>query len=257
MKLTNKIAIVTASTKGIGLESALILAKNGAKVYMAARNIDLFKKISDEYNNLDLNYVFFDATDKDSIKKSIIDVFSKEGRIDILVNNFGGSDVKKDKTIIDTSPEDFMKTCESNIMSVYITTHEACKIMMNQESGGSIINISSIGSINPDISRIGYVTSKSLINSLTENVACQMGKYNIRCNAILPGLIETNAVKQNLDVNFINKFSSSVPLKRIGKPNEIAEVVLFLASDMSSYITGQLLEVAGGFGKTTPIFGKD
>lgn len=254
MKLKGKIAIVTASTKGIGLSSALALAKEGARVYLAARNKQLVDEIILNNKELDLKYVNFDATNDESLKKMIYDVVSIENKIDILVNNFGGNNPSKDKTIIDTEANDFLETIKLNLMSVFVPSQEASRVMM-KNGGGSIINISTIGSINPDISRIGYVTSKAAINSLTQNIAVQLGKYKIRCNAILPGLINTNAVKNNLSDEFVDVFTSCTPLQRVGEPEDISNAVVFLASDDSSYITGQLLEVAGGFGNSTPIIG--
>ncbi len=247
MRLKNKIAFVTAATRGIGLETVITLAKEGAKVYIAARNKDVAEKIITENKNLDLHYVHFDASDKNSINDSVNEVLKNEGRIDVLVNNFGGSDVTKDKTIFDTQYEDYINIFDRNLSSVFITSQNVCKHMM-KIGGCSIINISTIGSIAPDISRIGYVSSKAAINSLTKNIALQGGNFGIRCNAVLPGLIETDAVKNNLPKKFIDMFLKSVPLKRPGSVGDIANTILFLASDESSYITGQTISVSGGFG---------
>lgn len=253
MLLSQKIAIVTASTKGIGLACSIKLAENGAKVYMAARNKELVQNIIVSNPNLQIDFVYFDATNQQSMINMIQTVIDKEGRIDILVNNYGGSDSQLDKTILNTNFNDYMKTFELNLSSVYIPTQELCKYMVGANLPASIINISTIGSTIPDISRIGYVTSKAAINSLTQNIATQMGKYNIRCNAVLPGLIYTDAVKNNLDPIFIETFKTFTPLQKDGLPEDIANAVLFFASDASNYITGQLLEVSGGFGKSTPL----
>lgn len=251
--LSNKIAIVTASTKGIGLASAIKLAKHGAKVYMAARNEESIKQQIIENPDLNLNFVYFDATNKESIKSMIKTVFEKEKKIDILVNNYGGSNPILDKTILDTNYEDYLNTIDLNLSSVFIASQELCKYMTNKQLPATIVNISTIGSVVPDISRIGYTSSKAAINSLTQNIATQMGIYNIRCNAILPGLIHTDAVKQNLNEKFIKTFKSFTPLQQDGMADDIANAVLYFASDMSKYVTGQLLEVSGGFGKASPL----
>lgn len=253
MNVKDKVAIVTASTKGIGLESALLLAKHGAKVYLAARNQELAENIINQHKELGLNFVKFDVKDESTIANAIKEVYEKEKRIDVLVNNFGASNPMKDKTIFDTEYNYYIENLNDNIKSVFITSQVACNYM--KDNGGSIINISSIGSITPDLSRISYVTSKAAINSLTENIALQGGKYNIRCNAVLPGLTATDAVKNNMPKEFIDIFVNSTPLSRAGLPIEVANAVLFFASEESSYITGQILAVSGGFGNTTPIYG--
>ncbi len=251
--LKDKIAIVTASTKGIGLATALKLAKNGAKVYIAARNKELACEIINRYSNLNLDYVNFDANNKTSIKEMIDIVINIENRIDILVNNYGGSNLNLDKTIIDTEYEDFISFVDANLSSVYIASQQLCKNMIKRNLPTNIVNISTIGSVVPDISRISYTTAKAAINALTKNIAVQMGKYNIRCNAILPGLIHTDAVKNNLSEEFIKMFKSFTALQKDGIAEDIANAVLYLSSDLSNYVTGQLLEVAGGFGNTTPL----
>lgn len=253
MKLNNKIAIVTASTKGIGLASALLLAQNGATVYLAARNKALAEEVINKHKDLKLKYVYFEASDTKSLSTMIEEVFSKEKRIDILVNNYGGNDPKRDKTIFDTTPEDYLQMFESNLKSVYIAS-QAAALKMKETGGGSIINISTVGSIVPDVARIAYVTSKAAINSLTQNIAVHGAQYNIRCNAVLPGLTATNAVKENMPQQFVDVFLGSTPLKRAGTPEDIANAVLFFASDESSYITGHVLPVAGGFGQVTPVY---
>ena len=254
MKLENKVAIVTAATKGIGLACAIKLAEHGAIVYLAARSQELANEIINKYKDLKLKFVEFNAKKEETLSSMIETVFKNEGKIDILVNNYGGSDPTKDRTIFDTSSSDYFEFVESNLKSVFITS-QAAALKMKETGGGSIINISTIGSLVPDISRIAYVTSKAAINSLTQNIAVHGGKYNIRCNAVLPGLTNTDAVKNNLPQQFVDIFVSTTPLARPGLPEEIAGAVLFFASDESSYVTGQILAVSGGFGSVTPLYG--
>lgn len=126
---------------------------------------------------------------------------------------------------------------------------------MVKNGGGSIINISSIGVIRPDISQISYGTSKASINYLTKLIAVQTARDNIRCNAVLPEMTATDAVMQNLSDDFKEFFLKHTPIKRMGTPEEIAKAVLYFASDESSFTTGQIMDVSGGFGMPTPIFG--
>ena len=126
---------------------------------------------------------------------------------------------------------------------------------MAAKGGGSIINISSVGGLVPDISQIAYGTSKAAINYLTKLIAVQEAKHNIRCNAVLPGMTATEAVEQHLSGDFRNLFLRHIPLRRMGLPEEIAEAVCYFASDASAYTTGQILTVSGGFGLATPVYG--
>ena len=182
------------------------------------------------------------------------EVLKEEGRLDILVNNYGSTDSSKDKDLLQGDTETFFYTVEDNLSSVYLTCKAAIPAMIKQGSG-SIVNISSIGGAVPDVSRLGYCVSKGAINYFTQNIAVQYGSYGIRCNAVLPGLIGTEAVKSNMSSEFVSNFLRHLPIKRIGKPEDISKAVLFLASEDSSFITGELIEVAGGFGLPTPIYG--
>lgn len=119
---------------------------------------------------------------------------------------------------------------------------------MLEQGGGSIVNISSIGGMIPDVTRIGYGVSKAAINNITQQIAMQYARNNIRCNAVLPGLTGTDAAMKNMPDSFIRSFLSHVPLNRIGTPEDVANAVLFLSSDDASYITGHILDVAGGYG---------
>ena len=126
---------------------------------------------------------------------------------------------------------------------------------MAAQGGGSIINISSVGGIVPDISQVAYGTSKAAINYLTKLIAVHEAKNKIRCNAVLPGMTATEAVEQNLTEEFRDLFMKHIPLSRMGLPEEIASAVVYLASDEAAYTTGQILTVSGGFGLATPVYG--
>ena len=249
--LKDKIALVTSATRGIGFASALKLAENGAKVYMGVRRIEATQEICDNYPNLEMIPVFFDAYNKESYKTMVEEVIKKEDKLDILVNNFGTGRPEKDFDLVDGDEDTFFELLEANIGSVYRISKLVIPHMI-KNGGGSIINISSIGGSVPDITRIGYGVSKAGVNNITKQIAIQYAKDNVRCNAVLPGLIATDAAINNMPEDFRKSFVSHVPLNRVGIPEDIANSVLFFASEMSSYITGQILEVSGGYNLGTP-----
>ena len=256
MKLENKVALVTASTRGIGLACVQRLAKEGAVVYMGARNLERAEERAKELNEQGgiVRTVYNDASKKETYAAMVNEVMEKEGRIDILVNNFGTSNPQKDLDIKSTEYEEYIRTIDMNLASVFLTA-QAVIPHMAANGGGSIINISSIGGLRPDISQIAYGTSKAAINYLTKLIAVQCARDNIRCNAVLPGMTATDAVNDNLTDAFRDFFLKHTPIKRMGKPEEIAGTVLYFASDDSAYTTGQIVDVSGGFGLPTPVYG--
>ncbi|MBP3888370.1 MAG: SDR family oxidoreductase [Cellulosilyticum sp.] len=256
MRLENKVVLVTASTRGIGLACVKRFAKEGATVYMAARNVERAREIAGQLNKEggNVKVVYNDATVKESYQTMIEEVIKGEGKIDILVNNFGTSNPKVDLDIKSTDYNEYIKTVDLNLSSVFLASQAAIPHMATN-GGGSIINISSIGGICPDISQIAYGTSKAAINYLTKLIATQTARDNIRCNAVLPGMTATEAVSNNLTDDFKEFFLKHTPIKRMGTPEEIAGTVLYFASDDSAYTTGQIVDVSGGFGMPTPIYG--
>lgn len=252
MSLENKVILVTASTRGIGLAIVKKCAREGAKVYMAARNLPQAREIAETLEKVAC--VYNDATQPETFSSMVEDVVADAGRIDVLVNNFGVSNPGKDLDFSRTAPEVFLDTVNLNLRSVFLASQAAAGHMAAQ-GGGSIINISSVGGLVPDISQVAYGTSKAAINYLTKLIAVQEAKNRIRCNAVLPGMTATEAVEQNLSEEFRSLFLRHIPLGRIGTPEDIAEAVAFLAGDQAAYITGQILTVSGGFGLATPLYG--
>lgn len=257
MRLKNKVILITASTRGIGLACVKACAKEGAICYMAARNLDVAKEISERLNkdNYCVRYVYNDASKPETFVQMINEVIEKEGRLDVLVNNFGTSNPKKDLDLAHTDITDYLDIINTNLRSVFMASQMAAKHMAGH-GGGSIINISSVGGSVPDISQIAYGTSKAAINFLTKLIAVQEAANNIRCNAVLPGMTATEAIEQNLSGDFRNLFLRHIPLKRMGLPEEIGSAVVYFASDESAYTTGQILSVSGGFGLATPLYGE-
>ena len=251
MRLKDKVVLITASTRGIGLACVKKCAKEGARVYMAARNVERAQEIANTLNGV--KCVYNDAMKPETFTSMVEDVVKDAGCIDVLVNNFGTSNPGKDLDFAHTDPQVFLDTVNLNLRSVFMASQAAAKHMANH--GGSIINISSVGGLVPDISQVAYGTSKAAINYLTKLIAVQEARHNIRCNAVLPGMTATEAVEKNLTEEFRNLFLRHIPLGRIGLPEEIAEAVCYFSSDASAYTTGQILTVSGGFGLATPVYG--
>ena len=251
MRLDNKVALVTSSTRGIGFASALKLAQCGATVYLGVRRVNDTQEICDKYPELNMIPIYFNAYEEDTYKSMIDEIIEKEGKIDILVNNFGTSTPNKDLDLINTEEEYFFSTIKANVGTVFSISKNAIPHMI-ENGGGSIINISSIGGVVPDISRIAYGVSKSAVNNITKQMAMQYARYGIRVNAVLPGMTATEAVSANMPEEFQKSFLSHVPLNRMGTPEDIANAVYFFASDLSSYITGDIMEVSGGYALGTP-----
>ena len=256
MRLKDKTVLITASTRGIGFACVKACAKEGAAVYMAARNLERAQEIADALNaeGCHVKCVFNDATKPETFASMVGDVVGDAGRIDVLVNNFGTSNPGKDLDFAHTDPAVFLDTVDLNLRSVFMASQAAVRHMA-QRQGGSIINISSVGGIVPDISQVAYGTSKAAINYLTKLIAVHEAKNNIRCNAVLPGMTATEAVEKHLTEEFRSLFLRHIPLGRMGLPEEIAAAVVYLASDEAAYTTGQILAVSGGFGLATPVYG--
>ena len=192
MRLENKVILITASTRGIGQACVKACAKEGAIVYMAARNLEVAEKTAKELNaqGYHVKYVYNDASKPDTFVSMVHEVVEKEGHLDVLVNNFGTSNPQKDLDFAHTDITDYLNIVTLNLRSVFMASQAAAKHMA-KHGGGSIVNISSIGGLVPDISQVAYGSSKAAINYLTKLIAVQEATHNIRCNAVLPGMTAT------------------------------------------------------------------
>lgn len=255
MRLQNKTVLVTASTRGIGFACVTACAREGARVYMAARDLDRARAAAETLNRAgaDVRCVYNDATKPETFPGMVEDVVRDAGGLDVLVNNFGASDPSRDLDLARTDPAVFLDTVTVNLRSVFMASQAAAR-QMAAGKGGSIINVSSVGGIVPDVSQIAYGTSKAAINYLTKLIAVQEARHHIRCNAVLPGMTATEAVTGRLTETFRTLFLRHIPLERMGMPEEIAAAVVYFASDESAYTTGQILAVSGGFGLATPAY---
>lgn len=243
--LENKIAIVTGASRGIGEAIALKLAAHGAHVaftYLSSE--EKAKGLEDRLKGLGVKAKAYrsNAGVFAESEAFVNDVVKEFGSVDICVNNAG---ISKDNLLLRLSPEQWDDVINVNLKSVYNVTKQVIRPMMKAKTG-SIINMSSIIGIGGNAGQSSYAASKAGIIGFTKSIAKELGSRNIRCNAIAPGFIETDMTHYLKDGEGAKKFLEDIPLGRFGKAEEIAETTLFLASDMSAYITGQVISVCGG-----------
>ena len=242
--LKGKNVIITGGSRGIGKGIAEKFAEQGANIAftcikMSDSSLELAKNL--EKIGVKAKAYESNAADFDAAIKLAEDVLNDFGSIDVLVNNAG---ITKDNLLMRMSEEDFNDVMKINMNSVFNNTKAVLRQMLKQRSG-SIINLSSVVGVKGNAGQSNYSSSKAGIIGFTKSVALELGSRNIRCNAIAPGFIETEMTKA-LSNNQVNDWAESIPLKRTGQVEDIANTSLFLASDMSSYITGQVINVCGG-----------
>lgn len=246
MLLKNKNAVVTGCNRGIGKEILETFSSNGANVFACVRNsdnnfINYVKELEKKFNNK-IFIIDLDLSDTESIKNAANEILSKEKSIDILINNAGIIHT----ALFQMTPEVKLKEIfDINFFSQTVFTQYILKSMIKNKTG-SILYISSSSAIDSNKGRSAYSSAKAALITQAKTLSKEVGPYNIRVNTIAPGLTDTDMMKQNTDKKTIEQVTSEISLKRIGLPNEIAKAALFLSSDYSSYITGQVLRVDGG-----------
>ena len=241
--LEGKVAIVTGGTRGIGYEIVKKFLNNKAKVVLFGSRQETvnkaLKSLRDENNEYSVLGLFPNLNSEEEVKIAFEEVVKKYGKIDILVNNAGMSS----STPFDQhTMEEYDKIMDLNVRAVYICSKIAVEYM--KKTGGVILNTSSMVSIYGQPSGVMYPASKFAVNGITKSLARELGKYNIRVNAVAPGITETDMVKK-LPKEMIEPLIKTIPLGRIGTPEDVANAFLFLASDMASYVTGEILSVDG------------
>tara|TARA_Y100001954_G_scaffold35977_1_gene34866 strand:+ start:908 stop:1654 length:747 start_codon:yes stop_codon:yes gene_type:complete len=242
--LKGKTAIVTGATRGIGKGVALKLAEQGANIaftYVSSSEKALALENELQAFGVKVKSYKSDASlmkDAEELIKNVLDNFES---IDVLVNNAG---ITKDNLLMRMSEEDFDRILEVNLKSIFNMTKAVQRTMLKQRSG-SIVNMTSVVGVKGNAGQSNYAASKAGVIGFTKSIALELGSRNIRCNAIAPGFIETE-MTEKLDEEVITNWRNSIPLKRGGTPEDVANTTLFLASDLSSYITGQTLHVCGG-----------
>ena len=255
--LEGKTSLVTGGCYGIGYAIAKALHGAGARIVINASRQSTIDKALEDYaadGICDVKAYVCDVTDEAAVREMIDDIEKTVAPLDILVNNFGSTDVKTDLDVVNGPSEDFFRIVNTNLKSVYLPSKAAVPLMA-KNGGGSIINIGSVGGLYPDLSRTAYGVSKAAIHFLTKDIAVQYARQGVRCNAVLPGFTATDAALNNMSQAFLDLFLKNVPLNRPGRPEDIADAVAFLASDRAAFITGEILPVAGGFGLPTPLYG--
>jgi 3-oxoacyl-[acyl-carrier protein] reductase len=242
--LENKTSLITGATRGIGRGIAIEFAKQGSNVaFTFNSSVEAAEELEKELESFGVKAKGYqsNAAKFDAAQELAADVLKEFGTIDVLINNAG---ITKDNLLMRISEEDFDTVIEVNLKSVFNLTKAVIRPMMKQRAG-SIINMSSVVGLKGNAGQANYAASKAGILGFTKSVALELGSRNIRCNTIAPGFIETEMTGK-LNEEVVQGWRDAIPLKRGGTPEDIANACVFLASDMSSYITGQTLSVDGG-----------
>ena len=242
--LENKTVLITGASRGIGRGIATVFAEHGANVvFTYSSSVDSANDLEKELQSLGVQAKGYqsNAADFDQTQELVKKVLTDFSTIDILINNAG---ITKDNLLMRISEEDFDKVIEVNLKSVFNLTKAVQRTMLKQRHG-SIINMSSVVGVKGNAGQSNYAASKAGIIGFSKSIALELGSRNIRCNVIAPGFIETEMTAQ-LSEDVVAGWRAGIPLKRGGSPTDVANACVFLASDLSSYITGQVLNVDGG-----------
>ena len=246
MLLKNKNAVVTGCNRGIGKEIVRVFAENGANIFACVREDSVifskYIKNLEQQHSVSINPVYFDLSDEDQIKSGFKTIKETKEPVDILVNNSG---VIFTALFQMTSMKKLKEMFEINYFSQILLTQYISRIMMRQKSG-SIINISSSAALEGNEGRTAYASAKAAMIASTKVLAKELAPNNIRVNAVAPGLTQTEMMESSTPEDALRATLNRICMKRVGQPEEIANSVLFLASDLSSYMTSQVLRVDGG-----------
>lgn len=244
MLLQGKVAVVTGGTRGIGFAIVKKFVENGAKVALLGSRKETvdkaLQKMKEELPDAEVTGYWPNLMNAGEVEEVFTKVKDMYGSLDILVNNAG---VSARDSFYEYKPEDFEKVIDLNLNSVFICAQAAAKIMKEQ-GGGAILNTSSMVSIYGQPAGVGYPASKFAVNGLTKSLARELGKDQIRVNAVAPGVTRTDMVVALPD-EMVKRITATIPLGRVGEPEDVANAFVFLASDMASYVTGEILSVDG------------
>ncbi len=240
-----QIALITGSSRGIGKEIARELIQSGFQIVLhASKMSNELKDTEFELKKLDpkTSSVVFDVSDGAAVERACKDIFKSIGRVDVLINNAG---IARDKTLVNMSDDDWDSVMKVNLYGPFFVTKNVLPGMI-ENNYGRIINISSIAAQRGAYGKTNYAAAKSGLIGFTKSLALETGRYNVTVNAICPGLIDTE-MSRAIPEKYVQKAIEQISLRRVGRTEEIASLVSFLASEKSSYITGAVLDVNGGW----------
>lgn len=247
MDIENKVVIITGSSRGIGKTIAREFVKRKAKVVVCGSKLENATKAVEDIKkelNINDNYLLpvgLNIRDKSDIKRVVEEVIKKWGRIDVLINNAG---ITSNVSFLDSTDEEFIEMFDINFFGIVSLTREVVKHM--KETGGSIINTSSMVGVYGGKNQSAYSASKFAINGLTKSLAKELGMYNIRVNAVAPGVVKTDMVKENVSDEMKIGLLRMTPLGKMAEPKDLAGIYLYLASDASNFTTGTIIQIDGG-----------
>lgn len=244
MRLQNKVALITGAGNGIGKQTALTFSREGAKVVVADINEDAGRKVVDEILQSGGSAAFemVNVAETKDVVRMVENSVKTYGKIDILVNNAG---IVADARLVKMDLEQWQRVIDINLKGVFLCGQAVAKVMETNESGGVILNASSVVGLYGNFGQSNYVAAKAGVIGMTKTWARELGKKGIRVNAVAPGFIATD-ILQSIPEKVINMMVEKTPLGRMGKPQDIANAYLFLATDEASFITGAVLSVDGG-----------
>ncbi len=250
-RLDGKICLVTACTRGIGRAIADLFIDEGATVWYAVRNLTTGQAAVDAANarcgENRAKLVYFEAHEPETHRTMIQKCLAEEGRLDVLVNNFGESNPMKDLDIMRCTWKEFERTILCDLSTVFNACQEAINTAMLPQKSGSIINIGSVAAVCPDKTQVGYGVAKQGINHLSKQMARQVAHAGIRVNVLNPGIIATEAVAKHLTPETQARYTTNCMIKRLGDPIDCAYMALYLASDESKYVTSHVMNISGGW----------
>lgn len=242
--LKGKVAVITGGANGLGKATALLFSEHGAKVVIVDVKQEAGDQVVNEILQKDGTASFFktDISKSTDVNKMIDNVVNKYGQVDILINNAG---ILADAQLVKMTEETWDKVININLKGIFLCGQAAAKVMIEKENGGVILNTSSVVGLYGNFGQSNYVASKAGVIGMTKTWARELGKYNIRVNAVAPGFMKTEIIK-DMPEKIINYMKEKVYLKRMGEPEDIANAFLYLASDMGNYVNGTVLSVDGG-----------
>ena len=241
LKLIDKVAIITGSSRGIGKTIAEYLALHGCKVALISRSIENLERVKSNIKSNNVVCFSCDTTNQNEFKDITQEIYKKWGSIDILVNNAG---ITRDKLLLRLNESDWDDVIDTNLKGYYNTIKIVSRYMLKNRNG-KIVNISSVIGQIGNSGQSNYAASKSGVEGLTRALAVELGSKNININCIAPGYIQTQ-MTANLNQETLDNMKRNIPLNRLGSSEDVANLVCYLSSDISSYITGQVINIDGG-----------